>query len=650
MKRQNRKSIAAAPKARKNSKAFHQRLSLLLLITLLPSCSVLSSSGKPRGPHPMADLIKSLPDSLEVTPVIDFTASETPQSKDAFLGSSAEPRLDRVASGVTASSSSSFPTPLAPLPEDVEAPLIPQPLIPTTDLEIPEGFLNLTKPAHPDDFDADLAMAGEKAAQIYCATCHMMPGPELLDRDTWLSSVLPTMAPGGSRYTPMANTGTLSLETINDPLKSAKILAPAINDQTWQSIVAFYGRNSPEALEPSTPARPIDFELPGFRVEFPDLFVQRPATNTIRIHPDRGHILVGATDPNMFLVFDHNLRLIQEARVSSPPTWFEPLTTNQGQSKMSVTLSGHMDPNDFQSGSLVFVDEQQGIPSYDRPIMPITRLRRPVSTRFGDLNGDGRADPVISQFGDTIGQLAWYESQRNGSFRERILIPRPGSLRSQILDYDDDGDLDVVTLMAQAREGVYLLRNQGNGNFETQILIQVPPVYGSSSFEMVDVNQDGKMDIIQTCGDNADFSQVFKPYHGVYVWENQGGDQFEIVYFYPVNGAFNAHARDYDLDGDIDIACLAYFPDYQTRREESFVYLQNEGGEFLDFHPFTVEQAFRGRWLPMDVGDIDADGDVDIVLGNFLRALMGPGTIPEDLRRGWEEPGPHFMLLRNQAR
>lgn len=600
----------------------------------------------------MTELLKSLPNPDAVTPVIDFTANSSDLTRQELQNPqrvSESTYNSPPSTGYTPTAGRSYQTPLPPLPEDMEAPLIPQPLIPTSNLEIPEGFINLTKPAQPEDFDPELARAGKKAAQIYCATCHMMPDPELLDRDTWLSSVLPTMAPGASRYTPLANTGTLSLESINDPLKNAQIKAPAINDQTWQSIVAYYGRNSPETLEPSTPARLIDFELPGFRVEFPDLFVQRPATNTIRIHPERGHILVGATDPNLFLVFDHNLRLIQEAQVSSPPTWFEPLS-NQGQTKMSVTLSGHMDPNDFQSGSLVFVDEQPGIPAYDRPVMPLVRLRRPVSTRFGDLNGDGRPDPIISQFGDTIGQLAWYESQRNGSFRERILIPRPGSLRSQVLDYDGDGDQDVVTLMAQAREGVYLLRNNGKGEFETKILIQVPPVYGSSSFEMVDVNQDGKLDIIQTCGDNADFSQIFKPYHGVYVWQNMGNDEFEIVYFYPINGAFNAHARDYDLDGDIDIACLAYFPDYQTRPQESFVYLQNEGGDFLDFHPFTVEQALRGRWLPMDVGDVDSDGDVDIVLGNFLRALMGPGTIPEDLRRDWAQPGPHFMLLRNEAR
>ena len=525
--------------------------------------------------------------------------------------------------------------PLEPLPEDDEAPLAPQQLIPTSDVEIPAGFLNLTRPAKAEDFDPAEAQAGKKLAEVYCATCHMFPEPELLDRHTWLGSVLPEMAPGGSRFTPRAEKGTFSLETMNDPLKAALIPAPAVSEGDWRKIVAYYGRYAPETLEPATPPRQIEFELPGFRVEFPENFlVRRPATNAIRIHEQRGHILVGATDPNTFLVFNQHLEMIQEARLSSPPTWFEPLTTQNGQGKLSVTLAGHMDPNDYQSGSLVFVDDQPGIPAYDRPVMPLTKLRRPVNTRLGDLNGDGRLDPVISQFGDTIGQLAWYESRRDGSFRERILIPRPGALRTYVLDYDKDGDQDVVTLMTQAREGVYLLRNDGKGEFETKALIQSPPVYGSSSFELADVNQDGRLDIIQTCGDNADHSQVFKPYHGLYIWLNQdqGEDKFELAYFYPINGAFNAYARDFDLDGDIDIASLAYFPNFEDRPHEAFVYFLNEGGPELDFRPITVAEALRGRWLPMDVGDLDGDGDIDIVMGNFLRALMGPGRIPENLR------------------
>jgi len=36
---------------------------------------------------------------------------------------------------------------------------------------------------------------GEKLARVDCAACHMFPNPDLLDKKTWVSGVLPQMAP-----------------------------------------------------------------------------------------------------------------------------------------------------------------------------------------------------------------------------------------------------------------------------------------------------------------------------------------------------------------------------------------------------------------------------------------------------------------------
>lgn len=498
----------------------------------------------------------------------------------------------------------------------------------------------------------DLAKRGETAAKAYCATCHFFPEPALLDRATWINHVLPAMRAGGSRHTPPATPGSISFESDPDPLESALIKAVPLNEDVWQSILAYYAVNSPAQLEPPTPPRAIDFDLRHFRAEIPgNYLVKTPATNAIRIDEERGHILVGETDPNTFLVFDSNLALIQEARLSSPPTWFEHFKEPvSGKRMLSLTLSGKMDPNDLAIGNLVAIEEQPpGAGTvYDKPVTLVNGLRRPVNTRFGDFNGDGSLEALVGQFGDTIGQLAYYERQPNGIVAENILIPRPGSINSYVMDWDEDGDQDVLTLMTQAREGVHLLRNDGKGKFTEEPLVLLPSIFGSSSFDLADVNGDGKLDIILTCGDNADFSMVFKPYHGLYIYLNEGDDKFEEAYFYPINGAFNAKARDFDQDGDIDIVSLAYFADFDNRPFESLIYFENEGdAELYDFHPFTIEQALTGRWLAMDVGDVDKDGDIDIVFGNFLRRLMGPGQLPDDLKAKWSQPGPHFLLLRN---
>jgi hypothetical protein len=62
-----------------------------------------------------------------------------------------------------------------------------------------------------------------------------------------------------------------------------------------------------------------------------------------------------------------------------------------------------------------------------------------------------------------------------------------------------------------------LVTNKGHGNFGQEEVLKFPPIYGSSSFALADFNKDGYPDIVYTCGDNADYSQVLKPYHGVYI-------------------------------------------------------------------------------------------------------------------------------------
>jgi hypothetical protein len=111
-----------------------------------------------------------------------------------------------------------------------------------------------------------------------------------------------------------------------------------------------------------------------------------------------------------------------------------------------------------------------------------------------------------------------------------------------------------------------------------------------------------------------------------------------------MEGAYDTRTADFDGDGDLDIAAIAYFPDFLQRPIEGFVYLENRGG--LQFQPHTLAEADAGRWITMDAGDVDGDGDTDLALGSFT---AGPTTIPipPALRESWKTNGAAVLLLEN---
>ena len=91
--------------------------------------------------------------------------------------------------------------------------------------------------------------------------------------------------------------------------------------------------------------------------------------------------------------------------------------------------------------------------------------RSPVfqMSRAGDLDGDGDMDLAVAQFGYDDGETRWIENLGDWTFKSHILQNLSGPVNIEILDIDEDGDLDMISLVSQEWEEIYCFVNDGNG-------------------------------------------------------------------------------------------------------------------------------------------------------------------------------------------
>lgn len=170
---------------------------------------------------------------------------------------------------------------------------------------------------------------------------------------------------------------------------------------------------------------------------------------------------------------------------------------------------------------------------------------------------------------------------------------------------------------------------------------------GYNGFQWADFDGDGLQDIITAAGNNMEMvDPPLKPLHGVYVHRQTGPMAFAQAHFLRMDGATKAVAGDYDGDGDQDIAAISAYPDWNAREPVVFTLFANDGSG--KFSASTIAPEYSGQPITMDAGDLDGDGDLDLVLGG---ASWAP-NLAEPLRTAASKRiarAPSVVILRNQT-
>ncbi len=210
-----------------------------------------------------------------------------------------------------------------------------------------------------------------------------------------------------------------------------------------------------------------------------------------------------------------------------------------------------------------------------------------------DLDGDGRADLVVTS--NTTDTIKVRMGKGDGSFGSPTSYMAVGAVNSVgLADVDADGDIDVI---ASSGANTMVRFNNGNGSFSSAA------IYSGGSARTVDINGDGRLDIVGS-------TTLFNSGNGLFVPQSMD--------YMPLDGS---SFGDFTGDGLVDIARV-----YQGYAMQ---FLRNQGnGLFL--RPYSEFSPKFDSAEHVVFVDLNGDGLVDVatldVPTNMVKVHLNAGN------------------------
>ena len=490
------------------------------------------------------------------------------------------------------------------------------------------GGCNNDKPDSTYVLTGNIVVDGKNLVQINCQKCHALVPVNELNKHVWKYHTLPAMAKY-FKVTPY----------LGGYYKSEKDIGGLPLD-AWLSIVTYYEKMAPDTiLSPAKPS-PLVNDWAGFTLKMPPPAHGTSFTTMAAVDTSTDKIYTADRMSNALTEWDKSFKMRKVVTLPSPVVDAVFKRDANGASEAILTCIGELDRYDFPNGRVlqVSLDAKKDTAA---PMLIATDLNRPVQTVEGDFNHDGLSDMVVLGQGGLKGGIYLFTQAANHTYTQTTISEKPGAVQAIAGDFNNDGWTDLMVLFGSVDEGLWLFENDHKGGFTARNLLRFPPVYGSSSFQLADLDHDGKPDLIYTCGYNFHDSRILKPYHGLYIFKNTGNWNFKQQWFYPIDGCTKAIAADFESNGRLDIATTAFFADMKNDPAESFIYFEQISP--FNFRAHAIPVSKYGRWMTMQVADYNQDGKPDIILGNYSTGfLFQPGFTPF-----WAKNIPFIVLENN---
>lgn len=475
---------------------------------------------------------------------------------------------------------------------------------------------------------------GRELARTACGTCHVLPAPEIASREQWAFEILPDkrvwVGLDGFDFAGHPG-GDLLAESPVFPER------PVVSPEEWSAICNYYLSAAPADGGVRTPSNSQSETLSGFEVIRLPAEAQ-PQNTFVSIDSQMGVFYVGnARESSLDVYAGTGQRLISRG-FGSPPS-----ATIVQTNALILSLIGNSDLSDESNGGLVRMPKPG--PGGGQLRVLDDQLRRPMDLAMADLNADGREDIIVAERGGYLGLLSWMENKGNG-YQVHPLLKRAGAVAVEVGDVNGDSKPDIVAVTRHGFEALEMFLNQGDGRFERSTIATKHPRWWFSDLCLADVNGDGILDLVTANGGVDRFGTDAVPLmadHGITVWMGDGSRGFQEQRIHHLNRARRVVAADFDGDGDIDVAAVGYSHQPGAEEREGFVLLRNLGE--MGFRPFNLVQGGDAFWSDLDAGDLDGDGDVDLVL---VADHPGNSGAPPPLLNRWMNARLGMLVLRNQ--
>jgi len=250
--------------------------------------------------------------------------------------------------------------------------------------------------------------------------------------------------------------------------------------------------------------------------------------------------------------------------------------------------------------------------------------------KTGDIDGDGDKDIVSFGFSG----IDWYQNNfpQDGFMPKKNVTTIPGTnyiTSIEITDFDGDGDLDILGSEFYYDKLFFIPNIDGHGTFgPLQLLRTIDQI---RLVKHIDMDNDGDKDLLyEAYGSTTQFI-------GYYENTNQTTNNYTVLHIVNdqyMNVDHDIHIVDIDNDG---------YPDVFYSFITSLQWIKNNGA--AGFSALLPISTLENTYYSFDAGDIDNDGDADVV--GYVDSNVGVKKIICHKYLGNSTFGPEVAIRQN---